>query len=292
MWHVDTLARARERRNVAIIGLTIEDPDPLAARGAIRDFWWHFRKRYGHRAYFSWAELQGRGAVHYHAIVPNAPWRLARHFRRWVKAHWPHSRLQPSYETRDWSWFARSAGRYVKKYAKKEWTPHPRGGARLPANSPAPPINCDTYGRARSPERLGLNLANDAPRKGVHYQQDYDLLPREIRTWQSNRRAYAVAELERHIDVALTENTAPAGCSYAVWKNSWWYIGQRRHEPWRRAGCNLPPYQKRSGQSGPGALSGKDSGGNITKELPVDESRPVEHNTPSTGHRWGQARLL
>lgn len=75
LWHADTAPRAHARTRVALLALTVADADPMAARGAIRDFWHAFRERYGKRAYFSWAELQRRGEIHYHAMIVTPPWR-------------------------------------------------------------------------------------------------------------------------------------------------------------------------------------------------------------------------
>jgi hypothetical protein len=211
LWHVDTCARARTRRSVALLALTVADEDPMAARGAIRRFWRAFRERYGQRAYFSWAELQRRGAIHYHALIVNPPWRLERHARRWLKRNWPLSPLTPSYQTRDWTWFERNGGAYVKKYAKKPF------------------------------DHLGARVDQQ---KGKAYQQDYDELPREIRTWECNRRWHRVAELAEHIDQPLIVNTASPGASLGERAHSWWVYGMLRHRPRPQHRCTLA--QKRT----------------------------------------------
>ena len=206
LWHADTLARARARPRVWLIGLSVAEPDPMVARGAIKRFWHDFRDAYGRRPYFSWAELQRRGAIHYHAIVVGPPWRRARDARRWVQRHWPLASIQPSVEERDWRWFAEKGGAYVRKYASDKWQPRSASrGAGVPDKS---------------------------------YQQEYDDLPREIRTWESSRRQYAEAELRQHMDAWDIVNTNP----FAPWpikRLHWWCIARVRHVTPPRSPCTI-----------------------------------------------------
>lgn len=205
-WHLDTLASTRGRPRVLRLALTSEDPDPLAVRGAIRAFWTGFRNQFGRHRYFSWAELQLRGAVHYHALIVDPPWRLRRHADRWIRRHWPHARIQPDITFQEWSWFTANAGRYVRNYAKKR-----------PLNSQSIP---------------GTVSGSKA------YQQDYDQLPREIRTWESNRLAHRVAELLEHLDGGEIVCTAPPFAPRWERVHYYWLIARLRHTP-PRSGCTL-----------------------------------------------------
>ena len=189
LWLADAHARARTRRPVLLLALTFADADPLAARGAIVYFWQQFRKAFGKRFYFSWAELQAREAVHYHALIYDPPWTLRRHARRWVEAHWPHARIQPSVDFRDNTWWMSKAGSYVKAYAKGK-------------QSRASP--------------------------GKAYQQDYDLLPREIRTWECNRLGHTVKELANHTDRAIVVNTNPFA-PWSIKRLHYWLIARGEH---------------------------------------------------------------
>src|SRR5215471_7691920 len=126
-WHQDTCARVRPGQRVLLLALTVVDADPMAARGAIRDFWGASSKQFGKRPYFSWAELQRRGAVHYHAILVAPPWRLHRDAVKWIQAHWTLARITPSVTWRDWNWYVGKSGRYVRKYAAEKWSANSRG---------------------------------------------------------------------------------------------------------------------------------------------------------------------
>jgi len=61
-------------RGMLMITLTFSgNPDRETASGAIRDFIGRFRKSVGDYPYLWWAELQARGAVHYHVLVVDCP---------------------------------------------------------------------------------------------------------------------------------------------------------------------------------------------------------------------------
>lgn len=165
-WHLDTVSTCTVKR-VMRIALTFSADDPMAARGAIRTFWQHYRA-ISDQPYFSWAELQRRGALHYHALIVNPPWKLQRQARRWLTDHWPHSAIQPHLEYGTAQWFRAAGGNYVKAYAKKEQ------GARAIAHSKA-------------------------------YQQDYDELPTEIRTYENSRTTWSINELDKHISRVVAE---------------------------------------------------------------------------------------
>jgi len=279
-WHVDTLARVRTRRRVALIALTVEDPEPLAARGAIRAFWQDFRREFGNRLYFSWAELQYRGAVHYHAILVDPPWALRRHAVPWIMAHWPLASIQPSVEFRDWLWFADKGGAYVKAYAKDKWRSRRDGDGSRPTNAHTEKEEI-TVPVADRRGASDLTEANPSPRDrwDKSYQQDYDSLPREIRTWECSRLATSVGEALQHIDRWDIVNTNP----FAPWPirmNSYWLVGVVRHVRGRGNSCSLGK-TKRPLQmlSGVGA-SLEDAGATTTSAPGGAKAPPVEPSIP------------
>lgn len=230
-WHTDVCARARDKVRVLLLALTFQDPQPIAAQGAIRAFWQAYRKEFGKRPYFSWAELQKRGAVHYHAIFVCPPWRRDRDVRAWVKAHWPHGTLQPTPLWRDDRWFRQAAGRYVKQYAKE-----PRKDPRLHRNGTS---SLDVT--VRTPEDLDAGPGLDELDKS--YQQDYELLPREIRTWECSRLSELVAVIDQHRSRWDIVNTNP----FAPWpikQLHYWLIGQVLHPTPTPEWCTLAAKQR------------------------------------------------
>ena len=231
-WYADTFARVRARPRVALIALTFTDPDPASARGAIRAFWQAFRHAYGYRPYFSWAELQVRGAVHYHALVVNPPWRLERHARAFFREHWPHSAMQPDYQLRDYDWFVRDQGRYARKYAKKP---------------------------AGEPER-----APGTPYRDKSYQQRYEELPREIRTWECSRLGARVADIDRHRDRCVLVNRM----WYAPWQVRRFHyevLGWERHVTPRGGFCTLRENQRPLRRSTRSGRDWRNAGGTSTR---------------------------
>jgi len=200
----------------------------MAARGAIRDFWQAFRVRYGKRPYFSWAELQARGAIHYHAIIVNPPWRLVRNARRWIKANWTLQWITPRVDFEDSRWFHRRAGWYVRQYAKSP--------------EKLPPIN-----PGYRPSADG-ELERKPRARAKSYQQDYENMPREIRTWECNRLRERVAYLDKHRDNVELVSTAPAFAPWPVKRESYWVIARLTHRMQRVS--NVSPTQTES----PGAL--------------------------------------
>ena len=153
-------------RGAVLLTLTTREQNPLVAQGHIRRFWAAVRQRWPGTDYFCWAELQARGAVHYHALWLNAP-----HLRKgllpaWIEHTWGLGRTQARW--RDRAWWKRSGTDYVLGYAKKM-------GAKS-------------------------------------WQQDYDALPPELRTFMSERLAYSGPELDAHTDRAEVR-FIPAGDS-------------------------------------------------------------------------------
>jgi hypothetical protein len=244
LWHVDTSANLRARARVALIALTVAADDPMVARGAIRDFWHAFRDKYGRSPYFSWAELQHRGAIHYHAIIADSPWKRRRDAVRWIQAHWKLATIQPSYETRDRAWFIARAGDYVKAYAKEKWRPY---------------LNQGTPGRVDK-----------------SYQQDYDQLPREIRTWECARLSHRVREVMQHTDRVETVCTALSSAPWHVRARSYWIYERVRHAAKRPEWCTLST--NKSGGANPHAppLIQEDPGDKPTMDSRFGSAGPVE----------------
>jgi hypothetical protein len=122
--------------------------------------------------YLWWAEFQQRGALHYHAIIVDAPFATEGEARRWFTDHWRRQlpelehRTQPDVQFRSASWFRKSAGDYVLKDVRK----------------------------------LG----------GKHYQQDYSRMPPSWRTFRSHQLTFAASEHREHETKAWTVCVAAA----------------------------------------------------------------------------------
>jgi hypothetical protein len=235
-WHQDVLLAARPRY-VWRVALTFTSDDPLAARGKIRDFWKLLRDQVPGIRYFSWAELQHRGALHYHALIVDPPWSLEREARRWLTDHWPWSGIQPDVHRETGRWFRRRGGRYVKAYAKK-----PRPSIKT-GNGPAAP----------APRSAA---AGDRPDKS--YQQDYDELPREIRTFQCSRLAHFVQELDGHrerVEIAWIYDPDPVTGRIATG----WVLARVAHTSAPR-GCSLRKKKRAPSAPTPGPFTRRPGG--------------------------------
>lgn len=122
LWIEDVLITCPPKREVWLVALTTHDVDQRPVRGAIRRFWKRVRDRCGAVRYFSWLELQQRGALHYHILLvdpPRSVFRRGLKLTRWLKWAWSQSPLDPHVERRGPEWFTRRAGAYVGSYAKK-----------------------------------------------------------------------------------------------------------------------------------------------------------------------------
>jgi hypothetical protein len=241
-WHLSVTRSARQPKRCMTLALTFASADPMAARGAIMTFWDSYRKAFAGARYFSWAEFQRRGALHYHAIVLDPPWLLRGQAVRWITRHWPHASITPNLEFRSRSWLLDAAGRYVKAYAKK---PRKHDGGQQ---------------QQRRPNTL----------YGKEYQQAYDEMPREIRTFESNQLEHLVAELDLHLDRLEVVNIAPPGAPWHVRVESFWAFDRIEHVP-AAGGCRIPTRHKKKRRrqtQQSGAASGG-SGGSITR-LPVE----------------------
>lgn len=257
-WYADTYARVTTRHNVMLLALTFASDDPLDAVGAIRWFWEQYRRDFGTRPYFSWAELQTRGAVHYHAILVDPPWALVRHARRWIGRHWPHARIQPSVESRPWDWFVKNQGWYAKKYASDKWTPREHQELEKP----------ESGGAERSP----LSMSQEVPElHDKSYQQEYDLLPRELRTWQCSRLVAPVAEIDKHLTRYHIRDIR------RVCRNDEWFLRIHvgalvKHLVPRGGWCTLRAIRKPLRRSIYGVAFGEDSGAHDTRSSLRDRS--------------------
>lgn len=209
-WHCDTNA-TQIVRNVWTVALTFVSDEPLAARGAMRDFW-HAYRDFSPSPYFSWLEIQRRGAPHYHALIVNATWRTEGEARRWLTDHWPHSRIQPSVQKRTVHWFKSAGGNYVKKYAKKV---------------------------QHQVDRSPMHQAQ----RSKAYQQEYDGVPRELRTFQCSRLVWRTDVIDEHLDRPVYVCTNPMAPWPERMQNIWLYARQKHFTPPGGA-CTLR--QKRS----------------------------------------------
>lgn len=218
-WHLDTVHTALPGR-VWLVALTFAADEPAAARGKIRDFWHAYRELAPKSRYFSWLELQHRGAVHYHALVVGSPWRLQRDARRWIQGHWPWASIQPSVQSKPWQWFRQAGGRYVKAYAKKS-----------------------------TPKAATLSVRSKA------YQQEYEEVPRELRTFQASRTRWKMAQLDEHrdqLDVGWYYAPDPATGRIAVG----YVVATVRHTA-ARGGCTLRTRRDLRMSEVPGGLKGR-----------------------------------
>lgn len=217
-WHVATCEAGLPNKPVLLMTLTFRAAEPDAARGAIRTFWHHYRDTFGRRPYFSWAELQFRGAVHYHAILVNPPWNHRGKAVRWIRAHWPHADITPRLDWREKRWFVERGGSYVKKYAADP------AKSRRPSGGPV--------------------LGGDDRRGHKAYQQDYEDLPREIRTFEHSALEWYVKDVDNHIDRAICVNTAPDGADWTTRKRAWWLMHYLHHDP-EPGACTLRKTKRR-----------------------------------------------
>ena len=238
-WHLSITASRNRAKRVLLVTLTCRDPEPIAARGAILRFWKAYRSMCPGGRYFSWAELQVRGALHYHAMIVNPPWRLERQARKWIQSHWPHADIQPKVEWKDAAWFTKRGGVYVKAYAKKWAVAQPtatvagefetinkEGGG---FTRPGGPTNSSVSDRRH---QVAAQLRSKA------YQQDYDNMPREIRTFECNQLEMLVKDLDAHLDRPDNVCIAPLSAPWPERIMHWWRIGTYAHVP-HRGGCSI-----------------------------------------------------
>lgn len=109
-WGVDVAYRlAVPWRGCALLTLTFAGGDREAARGAIRSFIDKIKDRYKIRFFFWWAELQRRGMIHYHILIPNSPW---------IDEVWLRGAWNFGFSSVRWLDGSRGIG-YALKYARK-----------------------------------------------------------------------------------------------------------------------------------------------------------------------------
>jgi len=246
-WHRSvTCARARVWR-VFTLTLTVQAEDPIAAQGAVLALMHAYRAATRDPRYFWWAELQERGAVHYHAILVNPPWKDFERLRSFLSRHWSLSPLTPWVGRLDPRLFQRRGAEYAMAYTKKE---RPRViGERNPAS-----------------ERSVGNSSRSVDKSA---QQAYDDMPRELRTFGHQLLEHRLADIDLHLDEAILDVSSD-------WKTlggRWWehiQIVGFLHHTRARGGCTMPRRQKkrpvRSIQTPDRPR--KDSGATNTKALP------------------------
>lgn len=96
---------------------TTASDDVLVVEGHMSRFWRAVRDRYGDQVYFSWLELQRRGAAHYHAMWVDPPLHDNRGTKQWLEGTWGLGFVKVTRKRR--GWFAKRAGEYVKRDDKK-----------------------------------------------------------------------------------------------------------------------------------------------------------------------------
>jgi hypothetical protein len=153
-----------------------------------------------------WAEFQKRGALHYHAIIIDAPFADEGEARRWFTDHWHKQlpqlehRVQPDVQWRSAPWFRKYGGNYVLGDVRK----------------------------------LG----------GKHYQQDYTRMPRLWRTFRTHQLTRTVAEHLEHETKAWTACTAPPEASWDEKRRSIVVYRVDHHVP-RDGGCHMVTRRRR-----------------------------------------------
>jgi len=171
--------------------------------GAIQAFWHAFYTTYGRRRYIWWIELQKRQMPHYHFVLVDPPWRLNREWLAFYKRANPLGGHQPKGHWKDRAWFTANGGAYAKKYA-------------------------DKMAGARADKR---------------YQQRYDTLPRELRTFSTNQLEFIVADLDEHRD-------RYDGAAVNIWDEikmgviDWWCSRKLKHHR-AAAGCGWQMRRRR-----------------------------------------------
>lgn len=219
---IDTWMTALSASDIDVQGaftglLTFQSGDPAVWRNAIRQWWWEFREAYGTRPYFSWAELTARGRVHYHFIVINPPWKNHAHYVRYRRRHWLHGPWIPDDKFRTADWVFRSGGKYVRKYARAPNKFRPAG---------APPV-----------------IRGDEHQVDKSYQQDYNHMPREIRTYQHSLLPWPVDVVRQHMDRAECISTEEPWASWELRSRSWYVVAVDHHTP--EAGCRTLAHTRR-----------------------------------------------
>jgi hypothetical protein len=134
-WARDTVEAERAIGTVFLVALTVEDAEPLVAQGAIRQLLGRYSDLAGSGRYFWWAEFQKRGAIHYHAMLVDPPFRHVRDARAWLARHWSLAGIDPSVERRDGAWFRSTSVGYVigdvgkigDKLTQQDYRRMPRG---------------------------------------------------------------------------------------------------------------------------------------------------------------------
>jgi hypothetical protein len=122
--------------------------------------------------YFWWAEFQKRGAIHYHMILVDSPFRDEPEAKRWLTSHWTDAQGNKLADIQAWTqyrsadWFKRAGGDYILKDVRK------------------------------------LN--------GKRYEQEYTRMPRGWRTFRCHQLTFTAREHQEHESKAHTVCVAPA----------------------------------------------------------------------------------
>lgn len=208
-WHRDVLWRDDRVHAVYRITLTFTSDQVDAAAGAIRALWHAYRRVDSQPTYFAWLELQRRGAPHYHILLidkgePGVPRRPLWRFERDLRRWF----------TQHWKQHAR----LQPDIKREEW--------RWFADRAAKYVTA--YAK-----KIG----------GKRYQQDYENVPRELRTFVNDRLLVPLSEHAKHETRGIVVCTRPGEPWYVQVENLW-LIGHMVHETENRV-CSPTPGTKR-----------------------------------------------
>jgi len=117
-WH-DVNSDGRRYHQVLLFALTVAALEFDQVEGAVRACMKQLRDVQPGLRYFWWAELQARGAIHYHGVLVDPTFSFERDARRWFDAHWPHAQIQTWVALKSAAWFRQNDGEYVMKDANK-----------------------------------------------------------------------------------------------------------------------------------------------------------------------------
>lgn len=115
-WHQAVTYDRLCRRRVWLLLFTTESSDPEVVAGAIRRFWAAVAQKYGPQRYFTWLEVQARGAAHYHGMWLDPPLHDNWPTKDWLERTWGLGFVKIRQRSR--SWFTDRAPDYVKAEAK------------------------------------------------------------------------------------------------------------------------------------------------------------------------------
>lgn len=205
--------------------------------------------------YLWWAEFQKRGALHYHAVIVDAPFADLAAARHWFDAHWRAADGAQLAEIQTWvtwksaAWFKSAGGDYVLKDVRK------------------------------------LN--------GKRYEQDYSRMPRGWRTFRHHQLTFVAAEHKQHEHQVQTVCTAAPDSGWGERRLEIWIYRRDTHVP-AHDGCRLYQRRSRRGRQPVVSQNVKSSTGPAAgvspgfprvadREKPGDSTRDLTPSPPGKG---------